>query len=113
MTAASIAVSIVFALLLSLSAGGKFARQEMQMATMRRVGFPEDKVWLLASAELAGAAGLVAGLFWWRPFGIAAGAGLVLYFLGAIVSHLRKRELAIAGAGVMLALSVAALTLQS
>jgi hypothetical protein len=113
MTAARLAVSILLAVLLLMSAGGKFARQEMQMATMRLVGFPEERVWLLACAELAGGAGLVVGPFLWRPLGIAAGACLVAYFIGAIASHLRKRELHVTGAMVMLALSVAALALQS
>jgi hypothetical protein len=29
---------------------------------------------------------------WYGPFGIAAAAGLALYFVGVIVTHLRKRD---------------------
>ena len=95
MHTAMIVVSAVFAVLLVVSAGGKFARQEMQMATLRKVGFPADKAWLLAACELAGAAGVIIGAVWWTPLAIAAGIGLVLYFLGAIGSHLRKSDRAV------------------
>jgi hypothetical protein len=62
---------------LLFSAGGKLAKQEAQLKTMRTVGFPVDKMWLPASAEIAGAAGLIIGLFWW-PLGVAAAIGLIL-----------------------------------
>ncbi len=42
----------------------------------------------LAACEIAGAAGLLLGLAW-PPLGTAASAGLVLYFVGAVVAHLR------------------------
>ncbi len=38
--------------------------------------------------ELAGATGILLGL-WLEPLGIAAAAGLVAYFIGAIIGHLR------------------------
>jgi hypothetical protein len=52
------------------------------------VGVPERCFPLLAALELAGAAGILIGL-WLVPLGIAAAAGLVLYFLGAMIGHLR------------------------
>jgi uncharacterized membrane protein YphA (DoxX/SURF4 family) len=48
-----------------MSGYGKLAKDPRQLKTMATVGFPEDRLWLLASAEIAGTAGLVAGLFWW------------------------------------------------
>jgi uncharacterized membrane protein YphA (DoxX/SURF4 family) len=42
----------------------------------------------LAACEFAGAAGLLLGLAW-RPLGIAAAAGLLVYFVGAVVAHVR------------------------
>ncbi len=42
----------------------------------------------LAAYEFAGALGIVLGV-WWPLLGVAAGIGLVLYFVGAVVSHLR------------------------
>ena len=52
------------------------------------VGVPLQFFPLLAACELAGALGLVLGI--WSPWmGVAAGIGLVIYFVGAVVSHLR------------------------
>ena len=104
-------VVIVFAVALLASAGSKLMKQESQLKTMRTVGFPLDKLWLLAGAEIAGAAGLVIGLFWW-PLGVAAAIGLILYFLGAITSHLRVRDPGWPPAVGMLVVSVAALVLR-
>jgi hypothetical protein len=78
---------------------------------MSTVGFPEDRLWLLAAAETAGAVGVVAGLFWW-PIGVAAAAGVILYFLGAVGAHLRVRDLNFAPALVLLMAGVAALILR-
>jgi hypothetical protein len=67
--------------------------------------------WLpwLAACEFAGAAGLLIGLAW-PPLGIAAAAGLVLYFIGAIVAHLRVGDLkGIGTPAVPLLLAVGAL----
>jgi DoxX-like family len=40
---------------------------------------------------LAGAAGLVAGLFW-APVGVAATVGVVAYFTLAVAAHVRFRD---------------------
>ena len=45
----------------------------------------------LAFLELAGAAGILIGL-WLEPLGVAAAVGLVAYFLGALTGHLRVRD---------------------
>jgi hypothetical protein len=37
---------------------------------------------------MAGATGLLIGIVWW-PLGAAAGIGLVLMMIGALVTHLR------------------------
>src|ERR1700737_1433121 len=52
------------------------------------VGVPLKYLQMLAACEFAGALGLVLGI-WWPCLGVAAGIGLVLYFVGAVVSHLR------------------------
>ncbi|MCI2420027.1 DoxX family protein [Saccharopolyspora sp. K220] len=109
-TAAAI-VSALLAGILFLSASGKLTRQESQMATLRKVSVPDDKVWLLAAAEIAGGVGLVVGLFWW-PLGLAAAVGVILYFLGAIVAHVRINDWNITAAAVLLVFSAAALTLR-
>ncbi len=52
------------------------------------VGVPLRFFPVLASLELAGAAGILIGL-WLEPLGIAAAAGLVAYLIGAVTGHLR------------------------
>lgn len=104
-------VAILLAVLLVASGVGKLARAEAQLTTLRTVQFPEDKIWMLATAEIAGALGLAAGLLWW-PLGIAAAMGVMGYFIGAIAAHLRKRDRNIAPASVLLAIAALALALR-
>jgi uncharacterized membrane protein YphA (DoxX/SURF4 family) len=104
-------VSGLLALVLVASAGAKLAKVPQVMEVMTTVGFPQDKVWLLAAAELAGGVGLVLGLFWW-PIGIAAAIGVILYFVGAVGSHLRVKDKNFAPALVLLVAAVAALVLR-
>ena len=76
------------------------------------VGVPMKSFPHLAACEIAGAVGLIVGI--WSPrLGVAAGIGLVIYFIGAIVSHLRVGDFkGIGSAAFMLGLSVACLALR-
>jgi len=66
----------------------------------------------LAGCEFAGAVGLIVGI-WWSRLGVAAGLGLVIYFVGASVSHIRVGDLkGIGPAAMLLTLSAAALCLR-
>lgn len=112
MFVATVVVTVALAAILTVSARGKLVRDPAQLKTMSRVGFPEDKLWLLATAEAAGAAGMAIGLFWW-PLGIAAASGVAAYFLGAIGAHLRARDWQAAAPAVLLAAGVAALALRA
>jgi hypothetical protein len=105
-------VSSLLALVLVVSAGGKLTKSPQIMTVMTTVGFPEGKLWLLAAAEIAGAVGLVLGLFWW-PIGVAAAAGVILYFIGALGAHLRVKDKNFAAALILLLAAVAALVLRS
>ncbi|MFE6130522.1 DoxX family protein [Streptomyces sp. NPDC056437] len=107
---ATIVVSALLATLLVFSAIGKLRKDPAQLKVMQTVGFPADKLWLLATAETAGAAGLLIGLLWW-PLGVAAAIGVTLYFIGAVGSHLRVRDTA-TNAAIPLVLAIAALTLR-
>jgi hypothetical protein len=111
MFVATLVLAIVFAVLLVVSAGSKLAHAEFQMATLRTVGFPEERASLLAAAEIAGAAGLLVGLWCW-PIGVAAAVGLFLYFVGAVAAHLLKRDWNITASGLLLVVAVAALVLR-
>jgi hypothetical protein len=84
-------VSVLLAALLVFTAVRKLSHRPEVVATYTRVGVPEDKLDYLAWILLAGAAGLIAGLAW-RPVGVAAGIGLVVYFLLAIASHVRADD---------------------
>ena len=64
--------------------------------------------------EVAGAVGLLVGIGL-KPLGVAAAGCLVVYFVAAIGSHLRKRDLIpghVVPAVVMLVISAAALALR-
>src|SRR3954454_5539042 len=74
------------------------------------VGVPRSAVPVLAALKLAGAAGLLLGLAGARPLAVAAGVGLVLFFVDAVVVHLRARAMStIAFPGTFLVLVAAAL----
>src|SRR5258705_6581862 len=102
----------VLAGLLVLSGYEKLSHNPEQTATIVKVGFRERFIWLLALCELAGAAGIVLGLFWW-PIGVAAAIGLVLYFVLAVASHLRAKQLDVQASGAMLLLAVTVLVLHA
>ncbi|MCW2749917.1 MAG: hypothetical protein JWR83_1027 [Aeromicrobium sp.] len=111
MFVATAILSSVFAALLVVSGIFKLRANPDQLTTMETVGFPVHRVPLLAAAEIAGAVGLVAGLFWW-PIGVAAAIGTVLYFVGAVGSHLRVKDPGYAPAAFMLVLAIAVLVLR-
>jgi uncharacterized membrane protein YphA (DoxX/SURF4 family) len=104
-------VSSLLALALVASGVAKLVKPPGYVKTMTALGVPENKLWLLAAAEIAGAVGLVAGLFWW-PIGIAAAIGVVLYFVGAVGAHLRVKDKNFASALIMLVAAAAALALR-
>ncbi|ANP52603.1 hypothetical protein J2Z21_000104 [Streptomyces griseochromogenes] len=82
------------------------------LANSGAVGVPPAWLTPLALLKAAGAAGLLLGLLGLRPLGIAAGIGLVLFYLGAVAFHVRARVLhTIAAPGLFLALAAGALAL--
>jgi hypothetical protein len=91
MFAAAAVISSLLAALLAFSAIRKLSHRPEVVATYTRVGVPEGKLNALAFVLLAGAVGLVVGLFW-GPLGVAAAAGLVVYFLLAIGAHVRADD---------------------
>ena len=110
-----IAAAIVSGLLaaaLIASARGKLVKDERIVTGMAKVGVPHEKLWPIAIAELAGAVGLIVGLFWW-PIGVAAAVGVILYFIGAVTFHLRVHDKRIEAASILLLVGVAALILRA
>jgi hypothetical protein len=89
-----------------------FARAKFVLANSAEVGVPPSWLPLLGTLKAAGAAGLVLGLLGFRFVGIAAAAGLVLFFIGAIAAHARARVFHnIAFPGTYLALAIGSLVL--
>jgi hypothetical protein len=81
-------------------------------ANAAEVGVPLSWLPVLGCLKGAGAVGLLMGLLGVPLIGVAASAGLVLFFVGAVVAHVRARVFYnIAFPGAFLALAVASLVL--
>lgn len=110
MTAAYVVIAILLAVMAGISALAKIRRDPHVVQVIHEtVGVSLRYFPVLAACELAGAVGLVLGI-WWPLLGVAAAAGLLLYFVGAVASHLRVGDAkGIGPAFFMLVLSAAAL----
>ena len=106
-----IIASAVLALLLTFSAWAKLTRNEQVVTVMTGIGVPLRWFPYLATCEIAGAVGLLAGIAV-PALGIAAAIGVILYFIGALYFHLRAHDKAIAPPSVILIIAVAALVLR-
>jgi hypothetical protein len=112
MHSAYVAVTLITAFATGAIALPDFVPAQFVLANSAQVGVPRSWLTALGAAKLAGAIGLVAGLLVMPGLGIAAAAGLVLYFVGAVLAHLRARVFYnIAFPGVYLCLSAATLAL--
>ena len=114
MHTAYLVTTLLFALMVSYSGIGKIRRYPLQVKVLyETLGIPFKYFPLLAACEFAGGVGLVVGI-WWPPLGIAAGIGLVLYFVGAIVSHLHAGDFkGIGSAAFMLVFAAGVLALRA
>ena len=110
---ASLVITVLLAAMALFSGFGKLRNDPHIVKVIHEtVGVPMKYFPLLATCEIAGAAGLVVGIWWW-PLGVAAAIGLLLYFFGAVLSHLRVGDLkGIGPAASLFTLSVAVLCLQ-
>ncbi|OMC52952.1 hypothetical protein A5745_22905 [Mycobacterium sp. IS-2888] len=107
-----IAVTATTAVVTAAIAVADLVPAKFVLANSAEVGVPRSWLPALGAAKLAGAAGLIVGLLGLRALGIAAAVGLVLFFIGAVITHLRARVLYnIAFPGAFLCLSAAALAL--
>ncbi|WP_433330773.1 DoxX family protein [Spirillospora sp. CA-294931] len=88
------------------------SRAKFVLANSAEVGVPESWHRYLAALKAAGALGLLAGLLGTRYVGIAAAAGLTLFYIGALITHIRARVFHnIAFPGGFFALAVTSLAL--
>ncbi|MCF4120524.1 DoxX family protein [Antribacter sp. KLBMP9083] len=112
MLVASVVVSALLALVTFASGGNKIVRNKTFVTQLTGLGVPEKYIPVLGTLLVAGGAGLVLGI-WWAPLGIAAAAALALYFLGAVVTHLRAGDTkGVVPVVVLTLLSAAALVLR-
>ena len=110
---AYLVITILLAAMVTFSGIGKVRRDRRIVQVIHEVvGVPLKYFPLLAACEFAGALGAVLGI-WWPFLGMAAGIGLVIYFVGASVSHLRVGDVkGIGPAAFMLVVAAAALALR-
>ena len=110
---AYLVITILLSAMVAFSGIGKIRRDPRIVQVIHEViGVPLKYFPLLAACELAGALGLVLGI-WWPLLGVAAGIGLVIYFVGASVSHLRVGDVkGIGPAAFILVVAAAALALR-
>lgn len=92
----SIALVLVTVVTILANAGvavADFARAPFVLANSAEVGVPGSWLPVLGALKAAGAIGLVVGLLGVPVLGLLAGIGLVLFFVGAVIAHLRARVL--------------------
>jgi hypothetical protein len=88
---AAVALSVLVAVLIAYAAIRKLSHRPEVVESYARAGVPESRLNLLAITLLAGAGGLVLGVFW-APLGIAAAVAVAIYFLAAIGFHVRAAD---------------------
>jgi hypothetical protein len=111
MFTAYLSVTILTAAANIFSATCDFVRYEKVSIAMAKAGVPQSWMTPLGILKAAGALGLLVG-FAVPLIGIAAAVGLVLFFIGAIFTHLRGRDYSLGPAIVFLLLAIAALVLR-
>ena len=74
-------------------------------ASAAHFGIRWQRYRLIGVAELAAAAGVLAGL-WWHPLGLAAAAGMAILLTGAMITHRRAKDSGKEMAPALLALAI-------
>ncbi|MFF3460651.1 DoxX family protein [Streptomyces sp. NPDC002730] len=111
----SISVLSAFLTVIFATSGiAKVTRNARALERSSKFGFSSRDYHAIGVLELAGAAGLMAGL-WVVPLAIAASLGLMLLMAGAVVSHIRIKDpitisFPAVGLGLLAALSTALTT---
>jgi hypothetical protein len=112
MFVAFVVVTLVAIAANAYGASADFTRAEWILVNMDRLGVPASWLSPLGALKVAGALGLLVGIAV-PQIGVAAAAGLVLFFLGAIVTAMRAHWYAhIPYPTVFLLLAAGSLTLR-
>jgi hypothetical protein len=85
-----VVVTVLAAAANTYAATVDFARADWVLANMSELGVPHSQLMPLGALKAAGALGLLVGIAV-PPIGVAAAVGLVLYFVGAVVTVVRAR----------------------
>jgi uncharacterized membrane protein YphA (DoxX/SURF4 family) len=103
-----VTISLLLAAACLLPAAGKLLSHPQMRQSAAHFGIPWPRYRLIGVAELAAAAGILAGL-WWHPLGIVAAACMAVLLAGALITHRRAADggKEIAPALIALALSLA------
>ncbi|WP_262699531.1 MULTISPECIES: DoxX family protein [Streptomyces] len=83
--------AVLVTVMLVFSGRGLIVKDERVMASLSAVQVSDSWRLPLAAVKFAGALGLAAGIVF-RPLGIVAAVGVVLFFLGAVGAHLRVKD---------------------
>ncbi len=124
MLTAYVVVGGLLAAYLTFSVAADVARYHRVLTAMANANVPESWLTTLATLKAAGALGLLVGigvpLIGTTTIGIstaaaaigtAAAVGVIVFFVGAVITHLRARDFSLAPATVFLLLAVATLVL--
>ena len=111
MSAAYVTITVLASVFTGIAAytylsGNDYPKAQADMKRIPRTWLP-----MLGTLLAAGSLGLLAG-FAVPWLGVAAAAGLVLYFVGALIAHLRVGSRKLAGWAVFFVTAVATLAVQ-
>jgi hypothetical protein len=86
-----IAVSLLLATACLVPAAAKLLGHPKMQKSAAHFGIPWRRYRMIGAAELAAAAGILAGLLW-HPLGMAAATGMVVLLIGALATHRRALD---------------------
>ena len=113
MNIALVILATLLGLMTAFSAFGKFSKNAKAVDMLRHLGITDSQIRTLGVIEVLGALGLLVGI--WIPIlGLLAAIGFVLYFLGALIMHVRSKDAAkdLGPALILLVLSIIVTILQ-
>lgn len=114
MTTACVVVTLFTAVITAAVGVADLIPAGFVLANSAEVHVPRSWLPMLGTVKLAAAIGLLVGLVALPAIGIAAATGLLLFFIGALIAHVRARALYnIAFPGAYLVLSAASLVLMT
>jgi hypothetical protein len=111
MSTAYVVVTVLTAAANTFAATVDFTRPAWLLGNMGKARVPQSWLFPLGALKAAGALGLLVGIAV-PPLGVAASVGLVLFFIGALITHVRARYWDIAPPVAFLLLAVGSLVLR-